>query len=287
MKSKITVLGGDARTLTAAEELRRAGYTVTLCGFGTESDAFLRESLSQADAVILPMPVTRDCKTVNAPLAGSPIGMDFLLQTVREGTLLLGGQYPCGFLSEAEKNGLIPVDYALCEALQIRGAVATAEAALAIVINETPITVGGMAVAMLGFGRIARLLARSLHALGAAVTVFARKEEALAWAEADGHRAVAFSSLAGELARFDVLINTVPELVLPASLLPSVRRDALILDLASAPGGVDFEEARTLGLHAIHALGLPGKNAPLTAGKDLAKTILAVLEEKNETRRIP
>ncbi|MBQ0011005.1 MAG: hypothetical protein KBS76_07905, partial [Ruminococcus sp.] len=58
MKTKITVLGGDARTLTTAEELRRAGYTVTLCGFETESNAFLRESLSHADAVILPMPVT-------------------------------------------------------------------------------------------------------------------------------------------------------------------------------------------------------------------------------------
>lgn len=287
MKSKITVLGGDARTLTAAEELRRAGYTVTVCGFGTESESFIRESLSGADTVVLPMPVTRDCETVNAPLAGAPIKWDTVLNAVSGDTLLLGGQFPCGFLSQAKEAGLAFVDYASCEALQIRGAVATAEAALAIVIGETPITVNGMAVAMLGFGRIARLLARSLRTLGAAVTVFARKEEALAWAEADGHRAAAFSSLAGELAGFDVIVNTVPELVLPAPLLPFVRRDTLILDLASAPGGVDFEEARTLGLHAVHALGLPGKNAPLTAGKDLAKTILAVLEEKKDTRRIP
>lgn len=280
MKSKITVLGGDARTLTAAEEIRRAGYTVTVCGFGTESESFIRETVADADAVILPMPVTRDCQTVNAPLAGATIRLDAVLQAASEGALLLGGQFPCGFLSEAKAAGLVPVDYASCEALQIRGAVATAEAALAIVIGETPITINGMAVAVLGFGRIARLLARSLRTMGAAVTVFARKEEALAWAEADGHRAVAFSSLADELNRFDVLVNTVPELVLPAPLLPSVRRDALILDLASAPGGVDFEEARTLGLRAVHALGLPGKNAPLTAGKDLAKTILAVLKEK-------
>ena len=57
-----------------------------------------------------------------------------------------------------------------------------------------------------------------------------------------------------------------------------MQSDALILDLASKPGGVDWDAAQALGRRVVWALSLPGKTAPFTAGEIIAKTILHMLE---------
>ena len=43
------------------------------------------------------------------------------------------------------------------------------------------------------------------------------------------------------------------------------NKNTLIIDVASKPGGVDFEYAKRNGYKVIHALGIPGKIAPRTA----------------------
>ena len=51
------------------------------------------------------------------------------------------------------------------------------------------------------------------------------------------------------------------------------------MDLASKPGGVDMEAASRLGVRVIWALSLPGKVAPVTAGKIIRDTIYHILNE--------
>ena len=63
---------------------------------------------------------------------------------------------------------------------------------------------------------------------------------------------------------------------------PALPGGALIIDLASLPGGTDFAAAEELGLHAEHALALPGRCAPQTAGALIAQTVLTILEERGE-----
>jgi dipicolinate synthase subunit A len=48
----------------------------------------------------------------------------------------------------------------------------------------------------------------------------------------------------------------------------------VVIDLASAPGGTDFNAARELGLKAELAPGLPGIVAPVTAGRIIAELIV-------------
>ena len=83
---------------------------------------------------------------------------------------------------------------------------------------------------------------------------------------------------------FDAVINTIPAPVLPRTLLQRLPAGALIIDLASLPGGTDFAAAEELGLHAEHALALPGRCAPQTAGALIAQTVLAILEEREEQK---
>ena len=132
---------------------------------------------------------------------------------------------------------------------------------------------------MLGFGRVGKLTAHRLHALGARVTVAARKYDQLSWAQAMGFGAEPLSQLAGGLCGYDLIINTVPARVLGRQELEDVKEECLILDLASKPGGVDLGAAGELGLTVIWALSLPGKVAPITAGAAIRDTIYNMLRE--------
>ena len=115
--------------------------------------------------------------------------------------------------------------------------------------------------------------------MAARLTVSARKPQDLAWIRSKGATAVKFSKLY-ELESFDIIFNTVPAPVLDSLLLAKLASKALVIDLASGKGGVDFYSAERMGIDTIHALSLPGKCAPKTAGEIVKNTIYHILEEE-------
>ena len=167
--------------------------------------------------------------------------------------------------------------YARREEYQIANARLTAEGAIALLRPETGLS--GAHVLLLGYGRIARLLARELQKAGALVTAAARSGEQRAWAEAEGIEALPLDALSGALDRFDVIIGTIPAPVLTEPLLALVRKDALLLELASAPGGIDAAAAHERGLRYIRAPGLPAKYAPERAAVILRDAVYAAAAE--------
>lgn len=167
--------------------------------------------------------------------------------------------------------------YARREEYQIAIARLTAEGAIALLRPETELS--GAHILLLGYGRIARLLARELQKAGALVTAAARSGEQRAWAEAEGIEALPLDALSGALDRFDVIIGTIPAPVLTEPLLALVRKDALLLELASAPGGIDAAAAHERGLRYIRAPGLPAKYAPERAAVILRDAVYAAAAE--------
>ena len=167
--------------------------------------------------------------------------------------------------------------YARREEYQIANARLTAEGAVALLRPETGLS--GAHVLLLGYGRIARLLARELQKAGALVTAAARSAEQRAWAEAEGIEALPLDALSDALDRFDVIIGTIPAPVLTEPLLALVRKDALLLELASAPGGIDAAAAHERGLRYIRAPGLPAKYAPERAAVILRDAVYAAAAE--------
>lgn len=155
----------------------------------------------------------------------------------------------------------------------------TAEGAIQIALEELPITLQGCRTLVLGYGRLGRALAPRLTALGAKVSVAARKWSDLAWIEAAGCTAEHSGELRGWLCAFDLIINTVPTRLLGEEALVELKPGCLVIDLASKPGGVDWEAARRLGVRTVWALSLPGKVAPVTAGKSIRSTIYNILNE--------
>lgn len=167
--------------------------------------------------------------------------------------------------------------YARREEYQIAIARLTAEGAVALLRPETGLS--GAHILLLGYGRIARLLARELQKAGALVAAAARSGEQRAWAEAEGIEALPLDALSGALDRFDVIIGTIPAPVLTEPLLALVRKDALLLELASAPGGIDAAAAHERGLRYIRAPGLPAKYAPERAAVILRDAVYAAAAE--------
>ena len=169
------------------------------------------------------------------------------------------------------------------EELAVLNAVPTAEGALQIALEELSTTIFGQKVLIIGLGRIGKVLAMYLKALGADVTVAARSYSSLAWAQIYGSEPLRIAQMNEVIGKFGLIINTAPSTVIDRAALGRVSAEALIIDLASKPGGVDFEAARQLGRKTIWALSVPGKVAPVSAGEIIASTILNILEERGET----
>lgn len=155
-----------------------------------------------------------------------------------------------------------------------RNAAITAHCALRLAMMELPVVLRGCRVLIIGWGRIAKCLAALLWALEADVTVAARKEADRAMACALGYRTEAIAELDNTLNDYRLIFNTVPASVLTEQQVEHCRQGCLQIDLASVQG--------IAGKHIIWARGLPGKDAPESSGALIAKTVIRLLERKEQ-----
>lgn len=262
MPKTFCVVGHDARQQAAARVLRRAGCGVTAA-----------DNAAAADYILLPMSQGRVSDEVARALQGAG-----------QGTLILAGRPGLPVRLAAREAGLPLIDYFRRPELECLNAVPTAEGCLELLLRLRERTIWESAFLVLGYGRVGRAVARRLALLGGRVTVAARSPEQRANARCSSCRAAALTALPALLPGFDAVINTIPAPVLPRTLLQRLPAGALIIDLASLPGGTDFAAAEELGLHTEHALALPGRCAPQTAGALIAQTVLAILEEREEQK---
>lgn len=288
MKNNLTFafIGGDLRQLYCISELLTMGYSVRTFGFENSrfsDDVELCDSLSScidsADIVVLPLPYNSGNDTINTTFSSSEIYIGDVLKIINGNQILFAGKADTRLKTLCDLYSVHLIDYSQREELSVLNSIPTAEGAIAIAMDETPHTIHGSNCLVLGHGRIGNLLSSSLSALGANVTVVARKQKDLAWIKAKGLNAIDFRALPLVISNYNIIFNTVPTKILDYKLLSLVDNKALIIDLASRPGGVDFETASTLNKRVIWALSLPGKVAPKTAGQIITSTILNILEE--------
>lgn len=271
----ITVAGGDNRLHYTAVSLHERGFSVTR----TNADA--SEDFSQTDVLILPVPLSRDGTHVFAPAADDPIAVALLSEKLPRTARVFCGM-PGQNAEPFFRRGIRLYDYAAREEFAARNALPTAEGVAQILLQTLPITVRGANILITGYGRTARACARLLGAMGAHVTVAARRCSSLAFADADGYRSLYLRELPRFMHEMDAVVNTVPATVLTRDVLQNLRRDSPVIEIASAPYGTDLDAAEALGVRVQIAPSLPGKAAPKTAGVILADTVLNIFREGNE-----
>ena len=284
MGKKIALLGGDLRQVRLAELFAYDGWEVVTWGLekGRGIHPVPLDRALDCAVLVLPLPVLKGGHW-NLPLTDTVIAPDEIWKKIQPGQLLLGGAW--GSLADTIRReyGLDPVDYYEREDVQIANAVPTAEGAIMRMMEVTEHTVQGCCCLVLGYGRIGKVLALRLQALGATVTVAARKISDLAWIGAWGLRAVSMSEVLTQPDDFDVIFNTVPAQGLDAERIRRVRPGTLLVELASTPGGFDKNAVKENNLHIIEEPGLPGKVAPLSAACAIKNGIMEILRERGET----
>ena len=279
----IWLAGGDQRQAALAKLLEEDGHSVhTFALEGAEGMKCEKspEEAARADCVVLPLPAAGERGELNAPLGERSCALDWMLDFLRPGQLVCAGMVKPELASMARRRELILRDYFAREELAVANAVPTAEGAIQLALEEMPVTLHKARCLVIGYGRVGRVTAHRLGALGAKVAVAARSHEQLAWAEVWGYATEHVTRLTPWLCGYDLVVNTVPSRVLGAEQLAALKPGALVIDLASKPGGVDFDAAARLGVKVIWALSLPGKVAPVSSGEYIKNTVYHIMEEE-------
>ncbi|MDF2532048.1 MAG: dpsA [Clostridia bacterium] len=278
------IIGGDDRLVELANIFSGKGYKVYTHGMDkaakckAENIQSLEEAVTRCDIIIGPIPFSKETNKVNSNYSEEPIEIDHLFSKITPEKKLYLGALNKSARELAEKHSIQYQDYHKDESYQILNTIPTAEGAIALMVSETERTVFGCKVLILGYGRIGKLLSGYVKALGAEVYVEARKDEDLTWIESKGMNAVPLDLLKNYIGDMDIIVNTVPALLLDKEELDLVKKDALILDLASLPGGVNYAYARQIEVKTIHALGIPGKIAAKSAAEYIYETVLKQLK---------
>ena len=271
----ICFLGGDKRQRYAAEKLSLYAKinAVGECFSGCPSVNCYESPLKAmhgVNVIVLPLPAS---KTVSIS------DFDSMIENAKSSAaLILGGAFSVYMTDVMDSLGIRYKDYYLDECFTIKNAYLTAEGALNIAMNNLESDIKSTSFAILGYGRIGSALGEILKANGADVTVYARKPEALALASERGLKTQLIPS--SNKIESKVILNTIPSRVISNEELLGLPDGTILIELASEPGGFDFEIAEQCGLKVIKASGVPGKYAPMSAGEAVGDVLLRILESE-------
>ena len=233
----------------------------------------LKEALENSKYIIGPTPFCKDKMYITSSSTLGILADEFLSYCLPEQTIYAGA-IPKHILELAKKNKLKMIDIMEWEHVSMLNGVATAEGAICEAIRNSVINLQGSKVLILGFGRCGQILAKKLAALDANVSVSVRNYDVLSMALAYGYNGFLLDDLKDYVSEFDYIFNTIPAMVLGKNMLIKIKKDTAIIDIASSPGGVDYNYA---GDHCYNAglyLGLPGTMSPKSSAKIQLDAIL-------------
>ena len=245
---KFAIIGGDLRTIKLAVMLAKEQNQVYVYGLEKAEELkniknitqceSIKKTIQEVEIVIGPIPFSSNGKTINMPFSDKEISIREMMHVINAKVLIAGGIAPEVY-EMANDEYIEIIDIMKREELAVLNTIATAEGTIQVAIENTNKIIHGSEILILGFGRIGKVLARKLAGLSAKVTCAARKDEDLAWIQAYGHKATNINSLGENLKLYDIIINTVPHIILNEERLKYIKKDCLLIDLASNPGGID------------------------------------------------
>lgn len=278
-KYDFAVIGGDMRQVYLCEGLASLGYSVceyALCVENTPSSIYhapsMEEAVRSAPAILAPIPMERN-QIFNHQTKQTDLTLETLTTALQRGQYLFAGCIPQSCDATLTEKGVHICDFMKEEAVAIYNTIATAEGAISEAISKSPLNLHRSPCLILGYGRCGKTLASYLKGMFCQVTVCARNPIARAEAEILVDEAIDICQLDPNLNRFPFIFNTVPELLITRPLLEKLQPDTVIIDIASAPGGVDYNAAKELDRSAYLCPGLPGKYAPKSSADSMIQIV--------------
>lgn len=274
----ISMIGGDLRIVRLAELYSKEGNKVYTYGLeeyfnkNKNNNVIIcsneKEAVDKSEIIVSGVPISKDGIHISAPYSKKEINLDDVKKLLNN-KVFVAGNIPTEFYNESIKN----IDLLKIEELTILNAIPTAEGTIKIIIEQMEQTIHESNILICGYGRIGKILCKRLSSFGANIYCAARRDSDLAWIREAGYFSVRYSEIKKYAAVIDVVINTVPVTILKEEELKSFKNDVLIIDVASNPGGIDKEKAKDLKLKVITALGIPGKEMPISAASYIKEII--------------
>lgn len=268
----IAVIGGDKRTACMIPFFKEMGYRVIgykLCHMKEEDAApdkmadSLKQAVELADVIVGGIPIEKK----------GIVNIKELSRHLRKRHRVFGGVISETFRQECDERGILCYDFMKDESIAVFNAVATAEGAILEALSHKDTNIHGSKSLVLGYGRCGKVLAQKLKGLSAEVTVCTNNTIELAMAETMGMESLLLNRLEERIGEFEYIYNTIPAMVLQEELLQEMRKDVLVIDIASGRGGVDEKAAQALQVRTLHCLGLPGKYAGRISAKRLTEYV--------------
>lgn len=288
MTYDFAVIGGDLRQVYMAEDLSSRGFSVLLYGLENlcskahmEHAKSLAQAIDSSKVILTPIPFTKNGIHILSVDAKPDLTPEILCTHLKKGHKLYGGCFTNSIKEYCETNDIYYNDFMEEEEITLFNTIATAEGTIAEAIINSGGNLHESSCLVLGYGRCAKTLAEKMKGLCGQLTVAARSPLAIAQAKTSSFHALPLSELGSVISEYDYIFNTIPALALTRELLEKTRQDVVIIDIASAPGGVDFIAAKELSRNARLCLGLPGKYAPKASAAFLTQYLLSTLGEQS------
>ncbi|OGX61737.1 MAG: dipicolinic acid synthetase subunit A [Paenibacillus sp. RIFOXYA1_FULL_44_5] len=286
--TQIALIGGDARQLEVIQKLSEMDATIYLIGFdnlqnsyGGVTKTFLSpEIMRKIDAVILPPVGTDDNGLVESLFTSQKINLlEEHISSMKHHAKIYTGMAKPYLRKLCELYEISLIELFERDDVAIYNSIPTAEGALMMAIQNTDITIHGSNCMVLGMGRTGLTMARTLQGIGANVLIGVRKPEHFARAIEMGFKPFYTDDLVKHVSEINLIFNTIPTMIVTAQVIANIPSRAVIIDLASKPGGTDFRFAEKRGIKALLAPGLPGIVAPKTAGQIIANTVIQLISD--------
>ena len=272
MPNRFVIAGSDPRCRYLAQSLFEQGYDTAYLDKETAQHTNLEsvdcESLEEepANVVFSPAALSKDVGKV--------------IRHLHAGSRVFAGKVDDSVLAAASERKVTLYNLQEDEGFKAANALPTAEGALALVIENTPMTLAQMRVLILGGGMCAKATAELFARCRALPTLVARKQKDRDWALSNGMRALSFEELRRDPMDYPVVINTVPARAVGEDVLERMQTGTLWVELASKPYGIDEQFALEIGCRYLLSSGLPGRFSPLSAAHIMQQTILEILAQE-------
>jgi dipicolinate synthase subunit A len=286
----LSIIGGDLRIIRLAQMYANEGKTVYVYGLEKYFKKYniidnniimcknIEEIINLSKYILSSIPCLSDSKYINSPYTDEKIEFNQVIEKINKTNdekYFIAGKIPKNLNNEK----IHFIDLLENEEFNILNSIPTVEGTLKILIQEREETIHESNILVCGYGRIGKILCDRLKKLGANVFCSARKEYDFAWIREKGYIPLKYEEIKEYGKRLDVIINTVPEVIIDKEKLDSLYKDILIIDLASNPGGIDKEYAKKKNIRVITALGIPGKEMPQAAGRYIKEIIDKLIKE--------
>ena len=275
MNNSISFICGDARQIFLENEFHLHGYKTYVYDL---SSPLLSNSYTK-------------CTSLDMAISASkyivfPFRIDYLslfqlenIVHLLKDKIVFAGCIQKEYQNLFDINHITYYDYFKSDYVNKLNAISTAEGCIYYAIGNSPINIHNSNSLVIGYGNCGSVLAQKLKQLGSHVTVTTRSPNQEACAITNNINFINISSLNDALNQYDFIFNTAPSTILNSSNLNLLNKDCIIIDIASSPGGIDYEHARQLGTNAKLYPGIPGKISPKTSAKILYSFISLLITE--------